>query len=498
MRIIKIAGLLLVSCVFCVSSWGKTYKIYKFEQLKDIEKDLAGEYLLMNDIDADEKDMSSIKGVFTGSLHGNHLHISRTISNINIDEGHGLFETLNGAKISFINLKRIIVSRSSFPVDNLGCLAGEAKGNTYINHVCFLDSYVSGGNNIGGLIGHSIDSVFSFCHIEDGTVRGIENVGGLVGINDSSTIVRCYSKGIKITANGCSLGGLVGWNKKYHNSQSVIKDCHATKIEVDGGRTCYNVGGLVGFNRDALIKLSSFSGGSVTGKNVVGGLVGKADMSTLDKVSVKEAKISSFDKDKSYVGGLIGYSGDHWIHIYEASVWHNVAIEGGNYTGGLIGRANHMGNKSNILNSYSQATITGGDKCVGGFMGHAYQHVAWWRSGDVTSTEHSYFAGSIDKKRRKYTNAIIGEIDDNGYVQGKYVFWSIKNKGSDKWNTKGSKGSKRVSEKELKSETLYINAEYSRNVWNFHPPGYPTLKWEDDLVSSFSDDTNFDNDALAL
>jgi hypothetical protein len=136
--------------------------------------------------------------------------------------------------------------------------AGEVK------NVGLVDVKIAGtGDNVGGLAGDNEGSITN-CY-NTGSVSGIGNVGGLVGLN-SGSVVTSYSTA-SVRGTNYDVGGLAGRNIW----GSIVSSC--SKGSVSG--TGYCVGGLVGSHMGfGSIIASSYSSSSVSGTELVGGLVG--------------------------------------------------------------------------------------------------------------------------------------------------------------------------------------------------------------------------------
>ncbi len=130
---------------------------------------------------------------------------------------------------------------------------------------CYSTSNVSGGDNVGGLVGRNEYGYVINCR-SSGTVTGEYYVGGLVGILWGSTIINCFSNS-EVTGN-YGVGGLLGVN-----GAAYVCNCYSTG-QVQG--VTY-VGGLIGDNGFNGRVINCYSIGSVGGDKSVGGLVGKSD-----------------------------------------------------------------------------------------------------------------------------------------------------------------------------------------------------------------------------
>lgn len=238
--------------------------IYSIEGLQAMGHGLAGHYALGQSIDARAtEDWNGGAGFapigrdgapFTGSFDGRGHVI------------HGLFIHRPGE-------------------NNVG-LFGRTR-NATLRNVRLVGGQVTGGENVGALVGHheAVDGsarIDRACALVPVTASG--TIGGLVGHNESyggrSTISRSHA-GAAVRGTGSNVGGLVGHNEAYAGSAS-IKQAYASGV-VDGRDY---VGGLVGYN-DALRGLAlisdSYASGAVNASGAVaGGLVG---LDTNDRVA---------------------------------------------------------------------------------------------------------------------------------------------------------------------------------------------------------------------
>ena len=199
---------------------------------------------------------------FTGTFDGN----GHKITNFTINGGSncylGLFGYINsGGSVKNLGLEKFTVSGDILYV---GGLAGGNHGSV---SNCYSTGAVSGGDEVGGLVGLNWSGSISNCYAT-GTVSGSWEVGGLVGINFhyytevNGVISNCYSTGA--VSGGDEVGGLVGYNY-----WSTVSNCYSTGAV---SSTSY-VGGLVGNNNDGSIS-NCYSTGAVSGTSYVGGLVG--------------------------------------------------------------------------------------------------------------------------------------------------------------------------------------------------------------------------------
>jgi len=78
---------------------------------------------------------------------------------------------------------------------------------------CYATGNVTGGDQVGGLVGHQDYARITNCYSTGGVVGSGWYVGGLAGLNSFGTIINCYSIGG--VSGGDFVGGLVGSNPEY-------------------------------------------------------------------------------------------------------------------------------------------------------------------------------------------------------------------------------------------------------------------------------------------
>jgi hypothetical protein len=265
---------------------GDPYLIYTAEQMNRIGArmdDLDKHFKLMADIDlsmyvgmAFRTIGSRSSTAFRGVFDGNDKRIRNLTYTSTKRDNVGLFGYIRGSEAEIRNLELVNPNIDAGTKSYIGSLVGYNEGtitNCYATGVS-----VSGGNRIGGLIGHTRDGTITNCRVKGGSVSGDEEVGGLMGYNRAN-IENCYAT-CSVSGN-TNIGGLVGHNEK------IIKNCFAT-----GGTTGNDrVGGLVGRNTWPAKITNCYSVGAVIGTTDVGGLVGFNDEAVI-KTSFWDAQTS--------------------------------------------------------------------------------------------------------------------------------------------------------------------------------------------------------------
>jgi hypothetical protein len=274
-----LAGVLIISAPIFAASYGggsgtetDPYQIWTAEQMNTIGANLddwGKSFILMADIDMSTytgtqynrigKDYTPFNGNFDGD---GHIVRNLTYTTVEFVSQVGLFGIIgSGAFIKNLGMENVnMLSGGS----NIGGLVGYNSGRIA---ACYSTGTVIGIDNVGGLVGHNFfSSTITSCY-SAGTVNGETKVGGLVGYNNGGTITSCFTKGIVTGTIG--VGGIVGWNGDWSVSISTITSCYATG-DVKGND---NIGGLVGYNAGHIT--TCYSNGMVNGIGFnCGGLIG--------------------------------------------------------------------------------------------------------------------------------------------------------------------------------------------------------------------------------
>jgi filamentous hemagglutinin family protein len=214
---------------------------------------------------------TSLFQTFIGRFDG----LGHTITGLTINRPTqdyiGLFGLGNGARIRNVGMTGgSVVGR-----DFVGGLVGftNSGGSDKIANSYFtgtVTGFSTGNGSVGGLVGANYGSITD--SYSTANVSGVIIVGGLVGWNRvTGAISNSYSTGAVSAGPGSSaIGGLVGLHEGFiTNSYST-----GSASGVD------SVGGLVGFHFGATIT-NAYSAGSVSGSTFVGGLVGQRSGGTI-------------------------------------------------------------------------------------------------------------------------------------------------------------------------------------------------------------------------
>ncbi|HEJ5826794.1 TPA: filamentous hemagglutinin N-terminal domain-containing protein [Pseudomonas aeruginosa] len=388
---------------------GRDYSVIQdLQQLRGIDRDLGGSYVLGNRIAGGNSSFLSIgnASAFGGTFDG----LGNTIDNLAV-YGTGAYSGLfsvNRGTLRNLNLERISAdgARATHYNVQVGSLANvSASGN------------LSGGSLLqaGGLIGLNANaSLVNASAKGNVATRGAEAVGGLLGENLYGSIINGSASGEVTDGSGKTLGGLIGSNLGGNHSNLKASGW------VNAGANS-DVGGLIGHNRGGNHSTLAASGNVTGGKGSrVGGLVGYNDAASLTNVSAS-GNVSA--NGSRAIGGLLG--SDLRGSLMLASSHGTVIDMTGHNLGGLLGR----GENTSIRSANATGAVTGGGGAsVGGLVGS----LEGWRalvlgasaSGDARAGYDSYIGGLAGFSTGTIRGASAsGKVGGSGLLGG-LVAWN--------------------------------------------------------------------------
>jgi hypothetical protein len=274
---------------------GDPYQITNADELNETRDDLDGYYILMNDIDLDDYDVSSWNGgqgfipigtsenentFFSGYFNGQN-HIISNLYVSNFDYANGLFGMTLNATIINLFLNDVYVNHDSYSF--VGGLIGAAY-NTNVSNCHVTGTIFSGNDDTGGLIGSLGGfayggAVITQCYIvncsSSCSVAGAEDIGGFIGQVENSNIFYCYSMGT-VTSSYDFVGGFIGSSYYEYTPDVVISDCYS-RVDITGYDS---IGGFIGLNTGNVY--NCYSTGFVDGYEIIGGFCGYNDRGTIE------------------------------------------------------------------------------------------------------------------------------------------------------------------------------------------------------------------------
>ncbi len=360
------------------------YQIKNVDHLNAMRNNMSANYILTDEIDLSPYTVWDPIGTlqdpnnrnkslpFTGTFDGNGYTISNlTYLPETVDpmekqtdgNGSGLFGCIENATIKNVRIENIEIASTIMDHNNVGSLVGQADNSSIIN--C---TSINGSIELTGIL----------------WLANAGNTGGLIGKAVNSTIEDCYSN-ISVKTHFHFAGGLIG----------SMTDTNVTNCSAAGdvsGRTV--VGGLIGNSfiegSDNVYISDSFSSGNATGTTVpsknapplgggiTGGFIGLISQSSSSKSEPGQTYVSdcyatgnAVVNNGTTAGGFIGeYQNGIIANCYaigdvyaEGNAYNNGTFSSG-VAGGFAGRMKNGTIEncfvSNTVSTYSEA---------GGFIG---------------------------------------------------------------------------------------------------------------------------------
>lgn len=408
---------------------GRDYSVIQdLQQLRGIDRDLGGSYVLGNRIAGGNSSFLSIgnASAFGGTFDG----LGNTIDNLAV-YGTGAYSGLfsvNRGTLRNLNLERISAdgARATHYNVQVGSLAAANLGR--IDNVNASDIRIAAAsklNSLGGLVALNLGSIDNasasgtlvgnrhtyalggLAAENISTARGVASIsnsradfaisgqlkdhashygaGGLVGRNRGGLIRSSGSQGtLSLTGHGMNLGGLVGYS-----SAGGLADVSAS-VDVSGNGQHGLYGGLIGLNVNSGIAHATASG-KVRGTDAeaLGGLIGRNLSAAITNASA-HGDVSL--QAGRYLGGLIGHN--QAGNLADVSASGN--LSGGSLlqAGGLIG----LNANASLVNASAKGNVaTRGAEAVGGLLGeNLYGSVInGAASGEVTDGSGKTLGGLI-------------------------------------------------------------------------------------------------------
>ena len=212
------------------------------------------------------------------------------------------------------------------------------------------------------------------------------------------------------TGTGTGMGFFGVMDNLSSGGAASIRNLGLPDLNIQGGASLNNIGGLLGYQAEGIIE-NSYVTGMVYGEDGgdrIGALVGQQDGGTIEN-SYAAGDVNGED-GTDYLGGLVGrQNGGTITNSYATGAVNGGAA--GDEVGGLLGY--HFG--GDITNSYAIGAVDGGSGAdeVGGLLGYH-------SGGDITN---SYAIGAVDGGGgADEVGGLIGSQDGgtitNSYAEG--------------------------------------------------------------------------------
>ena len=290
---------------------------------------------------------------------------------------------------------------------------------------------------------------------------------GLFGYIGANGLVKNLGMENLILTGRNNVGGIVG-----KNDAGILKDCYATG-SVDGVNY---VGGIIGENDFSSVINSCYALCSITGDNAVGGLVGENWIAIISCYAIGSASKGI------KVGGLVGINCGSLLYCHSTS-----SVNGTSSIGGLVGE-----NAETIAYCYATGSVHGVTS-VGGLVGNnSYSMVtSCYATGSVVGTSN-YSGGLVGYNGSSayitscYSAGSVAGLNYVGGLSGYNIgsitmsFWDVETSGQA--TSYGGIGKLTI---EMKNIETYLETYWSfvygaskSGDWVMPENGYPKLAWE--------------------
>lgn len=283
--------------------------------------------------------------------NANNLEINNLKANVDIKGGNyvgGILGQVSGSsKILKASHSGQIITSGGFIGGVIGFASSSTLSLSYCNHSG--DILGSESDDKGGIIGRVESSTFSLEHSNSyGKIYGGKRLGGIIGSFDGYSFLSklSYSSHIGNIDGHSYLGGLIGKNENYQNIQEP-PTLHTYE-------SVYDLPGTTDRYTRVISDRISSDVSSVSAKGIIN----------------NSYAISNINGKGSYVGGIIGYNGQHTGAYYSST--YITGYDGPNnprYAINIYTYKLQIENHSyDIKNCYFTGNIEG-DSCIGGIAG---------------------------------------------------------------------------------------------------------------------------------
>lgn len=229
-------------------------------------------------------------------------------------------------------------------------------------------------------------------------INTTSNTRGLFGyVGEGGTVTNLIVKGTVVSSGSAVYGdgGIVGDNA------GTVSNC-VSDVAVKSG---YNVGGVVGWNRDTGIITNCTNNGTITGTSndvFVGGVVGT------NCGTVQNCTNNGTVETATYAGGVVG------VNFGTVSGSYNTKNVAGVTAGGVVGANSYANVSGKVTSCYNTGTVSG--TTAGGVIGTNYWHDDYYTTpGNVTSC---YNVGKVTASSEGATIGGVVGANSNGSTSG--------------------------------------------------------------------------------
>ena len=442
------------------------------QELEDMKNDLAGKYMLKNDIDLSSTAHTPIgdhNAAFTGTFDG----MFHEVKNMTLGAGTaadyaGLFGNINGAVVMNVGIKNANLSALNCG----GAVVGKAENshifNVYNESASMIGSTGSNATKAGGVVGwlksSTLDTVYNTSNVGN-------QAGGLVGDLDYSQIMDAYNTGtvqvsgsVNVSWGGYATGqgttsilrnvylknngaAAAGGNdlsmavqdsyqiKGADNKNTLLKDTASTPTSKDGlSATSYSTWDIAAdggenktwriFDGHSLPLLTAFMQGTVQAEYAYADFQQAGHAHSGDTASTYTVQAADKQTDGSYVtrAGKESNDGKSISRVYNAD-YLKIAKKNGDGSYSAITNVNDTdlklyGADDRSLVHLSQDTAGGGRRNAGSNAAYDGVNAKGGREAMLYGGQHGYdIAGAnVTIGKRK----VIGSVNNMGKIEREY------------------------------------------------------------------------------
>ena len=166
-----------------------------------------------------------------------------------------------------INFENITIISTYASQANYNGIIGTSSAN--ISNLNFKNITIDiPTNGYIGIIGMANSGNIENINLENIDIKGKTYVGGFIGRTNNAKIQGVEAKDIIVEASGNYIGGILGHQTYYTETESRLSNIYADNINIVGGTY---IGGILGFGKGYNLTVIN---SNITGSSYIGGIIG--------------------------------------------------------------------------------------------------------------------------------------------------------------------------------------------------------------------------------
>ena len=332
-----------------------------------------------------------------------------TVPKAPYNDYHGLFHRVRKAEIKNLTIDcEINIGENN----KAGVLAGEAINST-ISNITF-SSKINGKEEIGGLVGNSINTKFYNITVKSNNIIGKKYVGGILGKGEEITADNIKMKDSTINGDNY-VGGAFGRLEKNSKISNIEADVNVTSKK-------YGAGAIASI-REYCSANNIYVSGKVTAEDEVGGIFGEiyGNKKKEDKQDTYYNFVSKADVTaiKGSAGGIVG------------SIAENASLSDCINYGTIMGmNCGGIASSIGIFGKYAVWGVTSVARCENHGTIKTTDQIKCYKAGGIAANHRMentlkdcYNDGNIEAKEE--CGGIVG-YNDRAYIDNCYAIGNLK------------------------------------------------------------------------